>query len=105
MKRLAASLLTTAALALGTLSPAHAVDVSGIKIEDTATVAGKSLVLNGAGIRYKLVKVYALGLYLTEKKNNVADILALGGPKRFKIVPMRELSSDPHGHQQEPGQG
>jgi hypothetical protein len=97
MKQLTASLLTAAALMVGALPTAQAVEVSGIKLEDTMTVAGKSLVLNGAGIRYKLVKVYAVGLYLTEKENAGADILALGGPKRFKIVLMRDLSSDEFG--------
>nr|WP_315193995.1 chalcone isomerase family protein [uncultured Aquabacterium sp.] len=92
------ALMTAAALTLGHMTLAHAVDVQGAKIEDTATVAGKTLVLNGAGARIKAVfKVYAVGLYLTEKKSTTPEVLALGGPKRFKIVALRELTSDEFG--------
>lgn len=98
MKARITALMTAAALALGALSTAHAVEVHGAKLEDTATVAGKTLVLNGAGARIKAVfKVYAIGLYLTEKKTTTADILALNGPKRFKIVFMRDLTSEEFG--------
>lgn len=97
MKRFTRALLSTAALALAAAQPVQAMDVSGTKIEDTATVAGKNLVLNGAGIRYKVVKVYVVGLYLTEKKGDTASVLAAPGPKRFKIVALRELSSDEFG--------
>ncbi|TDP88381.1 chalcone isomerase-like protein [Aquabacterium commune] len=98
MKARITALMTAAALALGALSTAHAVEVQGAKLEDTATVAGKNLVLNGAGARIKAVfKVYAIGLYLTEKKTTTADILALNGPKRFKIVFLRDLSSEEFG--------
>lgn len=98
MKARITALMTAAALALGSLSVAHAVEVQGAKLEDTATVAGKNLVLNGAGARIKAVfKVYAIGLYLTEKKSTTADILALNGPKRFKIVFLRDLTSEEFG--------
>jgi hypothetical protein len=92
------NLIAIAALSLLGSLPAHAVVVQGATLEDTATVAGKTLVLNGAGARIKAVfKVYAIGLYLTEKKNNTADVLALGGPKRFKIVFLRELTAEEFG--------
>jgi len=98
MKARITALMTAAALALGSLSTAHAVEVQGAKFEDTATVAGKNLVLNGAGARIKAVfKVYAIGLYLTEKKTTTPDVLALNGPKRFKIVFLRDLSSEEFG--------
>lgn len=98
MKAQLTALMTAAALTLGSLTTAHAVQVQGVNIEDTATVGGKNLVLNGAGARIKAVfKVYAIGLYLTEKKSSPADVLALGGPKRFKIVFLRELTSDEFG--------
>jgi len=98
MKAQLTALMTAAALSLGAFSTAQAVEVQGVKIEDTATVAGKNLVLNGAGARIKAVfKIYAIGLYLTEKKSNPADVLALNGPKRFKIVFLRDLTSDEFG--------
>jgi hypothetical protein len=72
-----------------------AVDVSGIKFEDTMKVAGKDLVLNGAGMRTKLViKVYAAGLYLPEKKTAVADVLKMEGPRRVTLVMARDIASE-----------
>ncbi|TBO34597.1 lipoprotein transmembrane [Aquabacterium lacunae] len=73
---------------------AWAAEVNGIKFDDSMTVGGKSLVLNGLGVRHKVVKVYAVGLYLTEKKTDTAGVLALNGPKRFRLVTMRDISSE-----------
>jgi molecular chaperone DnaK (HSP70) len=91
--RAAGALLLAAAL------PAFAaVDVAGVKFEDTATVNGQALKLNGAGLRTKVIfKVYALGLYLPEKKTTVADILAVQGARRIQIVSLRDLSSEDFG--------
>lgn len=73
---------------------AWAAETNGIKFDDNMTVGGKPLVLNGLGVRHKVVKVYAVGLYLTEKKGDTAGVLALTGPKRFRIVSMREMTSE-----------
>jgi Chalcone isomerase-like len=87
--------------ALMTFAVAHsalAVEVNGVKFDDTAKVAGKDLVLNGAGLRTKVIfKVYAAGLYLSEKKNTVADILRQDGPRRMTIVMLRDVSADDFG--------
>lgn len=83
------------ALAVGSamFTPAQAVEVAGVKVEDVAKVGGKDLVLNGAGLRKKVVfKVYVVGVYLSEKKSTAAEVLAAAGPKRFKLVMMRELT-------------
>ena len=93
MKQLTRTLLAAASLSLSMLA-AQAAEVSGIKFDESATMAGKSLVLNGLGVRYKVVKVYALGIYLSEKKNHTADVLALTTPKRFRIVTLRDITSD-----------
>lgn len=72
-----------------------AVDVAGIKFDEALTVAGKELVLNGAGVRNKFViKVYAAGLYLQEPKNTVDGVLKAEGPRRVRLVMMRDLSSE-----------
>lgn len=84
-------------MAAGSL-PAFAADIGGIKFPDTVTVAGQELKLNGAGVRTKLVfKVYALGFYLQDKKTTVADVLSASGPRRIRIMPMRDLTSDDFG--------
>ncbi|AXA93243.1 chalcone isomerase family protein [Massilia sp. YMA4] len=92
--------LTAAAVLLATAlsHSAFAADVAGIRFDDTATVGGQALKLNGAGVRTKIVfKVYALGLYLPEKKTAVADVLATQGARRIQIVSMRDLTSDEFG--------
>ncbi|MDC8757825.1 chalcone isomerase family protein [Janthinobacterium fluminis] len=91
--------LLAAACLAAVLSPgALAVEVGGVKLDDTALVAGKELKLNGAGVRYKAIfKVYAAGLYLPEKRSNVAEILALSGPRRVAMVMLRDVSSEDFG--------
>jgi hypothetical protein len=90
------TILTGAALAMAFACSAQAaVDVNGIKFEDVNKVGGKELKLNGAGMRTKLViKVYAAGLYLPEKKTAVADILKLEGPRRVTLVMARDIASE-----------
>lgn len=77
---------------------AQAIEVAGVKLDDTAKVAGKDLKLNGAGVRTKAIfKVYVAALYLPEKKTTTADILALNGPRRITLVMMRDISADDFG--------
>ncbi|MCU0898096.1 MAG: chalcone isomerase family protein [Burkholderiales bacterium] len=93
MKRFIATLAVTAVLGIGA---AHAAEVAGVKVADTARVgAGPELVLNGLGVRSRMMfDVYAAGLYLTEKKSTAADVLALGGPKRVSLTMMRDVGAD-----------
>ncbi|MDO8652830.1 MAG: chalcone isomerase family protein [Undibacterium sp.] len=75
--------------------PAAAVEIAGVKIDETAQVANQQLKLNGAGIRYKVIfKVYTAALYLAEKKTTTPEVLALPGAKRVSLVILRDLSSD-----------
>lgn len=70
------------------------VTVADVKYEDATTVQGKSLHLNGAGIRYKAVfKVYTAGLYLEKKATSPQEVAALKGPKRLRIVMLRDIDS------------
>lgn len=76
-------LILAAALTL-TAVTASAATVAGTRIEDTTTVAGQNLVLNGAGLRKKfVVKVYVGALYLPSKQSNAAAILAADAPRRM----------------------
>lgn len=75
--------------------PAVAVEIAGVKIDETVQVANQQLKLNGAGIRYKAIfKVYTAALYLPEKKSTTAEVLALPGAKRVSLVMLRDVSSD-----------
>lgn len=95
-------LVLTCSLAIGSaFAPATAADVGGVKLDDVATVAGKELKLNGAAMRQILmIKGYAIGLYLTEKKElSAADLLALpvDRPRRVALHIQREINSDEFG--------
>ena len=87
--------LLLAACVLAVSAPATALELAGVKIEDTTQVGTQQLKLNGAGIRYKVIfKVYTAALYMTEKKTTTAEVLALPGAKRVSLVILRDLSSD-----------
>lgn len=97
-RSLALTCAAAAALWLGNPAPVLAVDVAGVKIEDSAKVAGKDLRLNGAGVRTRAIfKVYAMGLYLGKKETTTDAVLASTGPRRFTIVMLREVSGDDFG--------
>lgn len=93
--------VAASALALSCFLPAMAVEVGGVKVEDVTTVAGKELKLNGAAMRQILVvKVYAIGMYLPEKKEmTTADVMALPAdkPRRIALHIQREINSDEFG--------
>ncbi|RZL01252.1 MAG: hypothetical protein EOP36_12280 [Rubrivivax sp.] len=66
--------------------------VGGVTFEDRCEVAGQSLVLNGAGLRTKLIiKVYAVGLYLPGREQNPGAVLAQPGPKSVHITMLRDV--------------
>jgi hypothetical protein len=75
-------------------SRAATVEVAGVKLEDSITVNGSPLQLNGAGVRYKAVfKVYTAGLYLSQKATTTEQVLAAPGPKRMTITMLRDIDS------------
>lgn len=75
-----------------------AIDIAGVKVEDTATVAGVKLQLNGAGIRYKgPFKVYVGDLYTTKKVSSLDELAAAPGPKRLTMTFLREIEAGPFG--------
>lgn len=72
-----------------------AVDIAGIKYEDKSALGTSELLLNGAGMRSRFfIKVYAIGLYLPEKKTTAADALSVKGAKRLHIVTLMELTAE-----------
>jgi hypothetical protein len=70
-------------------------EVAGVKLADTVLLGGGNLVLNGAGLRTKLIfKVYVAGLYLTQKQTAANAVLADSNPQRVSLQMLRELSSE-----------
>jgi hypothetical protein len=88
-------LLTFALLLTLTAGPAHAVKLAGVDVPPTVSVAGQTLQLNGAGIRYRfIVQVYAAGLYLPQPARTPEQVLAMPGPKRLHIVMLRDIDGN-----------
>ncbi len=74
---------------------AHATEVGGVRFDDRIKLGAAELRLNGAGLRAKFIfRAYAIGLYLTEKKTQAAEALALDGAKRLQIVALWELTGE-----------
>src|SRR6185312_5440667 len=62
----------------------NAASLAGVTLPDTEQVAGKTLVLNGMGIRTKyMVKVYVGGLYLEQKSSDANAIIKADAPKQI----------------------
>lgn len=97
MKLFSKSVLAAAVLGM-VMSLAQAAEVAGVKVEESAKVGGKDLVLAGAGLRTKTVfKLYVLGIYLGKKETTQAGVLAAQGPKRAKIHVLRTLTGEEFG--------
>lgn len=89
MRRLSIALFV---LSMG--GSALALEVGGAKLDDRATVGGQPLVLNGAGIRTRVMfKVYVASLYVPAKATDLAAVLAKG-PRRIQMNLLRTLSPD-----------
>ena len=81
-------------LALLTLNLAHAVEVGGIRFDDTTRLGSSEVVANGAGLRKKaFFKVYAMALYLPAQQGEAEGALAAKGAKRIAISLLRDLSA------------
>ena len=71
-----------------------AVEVAGVKVPETAAVAGQELKLNGAGLRQRaFFKVYVAALYLTAKQTAAPQALASPGAKRISMALLRDLGA------------
>ena len=81
-------------LVLAIALPLPAKEVAGVSVPDTATVDGKALKLNGAGLRKKMVfKVYVAGLYLENPSKDAASVISSDQVKRMQLSVLRSLSS------------
>lgn len=86
--------LLLAAVAAVSFNLAAAVEVAGVKFDDKTRVGSSELLANGAGLRKKLViKVYAMALYLPEKRSDAEAVLAAKGAKRISISLLRDLTA------------
>ena len=69
---------------------ASAAEVSGVRVDPRARVAGVELALNGAGLRRLfLANVYVIGLYMPERTNSADTAIEATGPKRIALTLLR----------------
>jgi hypothetical protein len=86
------------ALGLGLVlgaSPAAARDVAGVAVADTVDVGGRTLRLNGAGLRTRwFFKVYVAALYLPNAPVRAAEqVLDADEPRRVRLYILRSLDA------------
>jgi hypothetical protein len=69
-------------------------EVAGVTLPDTTIVEGKTLKLNGIGLRKKVVfKVYVAGLYLETPAHDAETIVSSDQVKRMQLSLLRSLST------------
>lgn len=91
MKRVTLVLATLLLLA----APAFARTIADVEVPETLSIEGKSLKLNGAGIRKKfIVKVYVGALYLESISTDAAAILKGDGVWAVRMVFVRDVDKD-----------
>jgi hypothetical protein len=87
--------LVVISFVLAPLSDLHAASLAGVNLPDTVQVGGKTLMLNGLGLRTKfVVKVYVAGLYLEQKSTDANAILKADAPKRTVLHFLRDVSKE-----------
>lgn len=80
--------LSVVLVTLFTLSPVGAATLGGVEMRDQVAVGGKTLVLNGVGMRtatFLKVKVYVIGLYLESKSSDARTIIESDQAKRIEM--------------------
>ncbi|RUM33251.1 MAG: chalcone isomerase [Desulfobulbus sp.] len=73
-------------LLLGMVSAAMSREIGGVDLPDSVTVAGKTLLLNGAGLRTKFFfKIYAGGLYLGNTAKDAEAVINADAPMLVRM--------------------
>lgn len=82
MKNLIMALILT----LFVTAQSHAVEVAGVKLDQSVTVNGQQLKLNGSGLRKKIfIKVYIGSLYAGKQLSTAAAALSDSGDKLIRM--------------------
>ena len=69
------------------------VDVSGVPLEETVTVGGQQLKLNGAGFRKRgYFKIDVTALYLQQKYNTLEAVENAPGAKRLQLIIQQDIT-------------
>ncbi len=90
LKILTSALLISSLALIG--SNAHAKKLRGIELSETATFGNDELVLNGAGVRTRLIiKLYVGSLYTTEKSSDANVIINANEPMAIRLNIISDL--------------
>jgi hypothetical protein len=90
LRRVAA---TVALLAMAGSAAAAVVEVQGVPLDDSITLAGQSLQLNGAGFRKRgYFKVDVSALYLPSRQTTLEGVEKAPGAKRMELVIQQDIS-------------
>src|SRR5260370_39095890 len=74
---------------------AGARELEGMQMPDAGVVEGRSLKLNGVGLRKKLFfNVYVAGLYVEAPSKDPATLVSSDQVKQMKMVMLRDLSKE-----------
>jgi hypothetical protein len=69
------------------------IDVSGVPLEDTVTVGGQQLHLNGAGYRKRgYFKIDVTALYLQQKATTLVAVENAPGAKRLQLIIQQDIT-------------
>ena len=77
--------------------PGSAGQLAGVSLPDQVTVEGRTLVLNGMGVREATilrVHVYVAGLYLEARSSDAARVIAADETKRLVLSFVRDVGRD-----------
>jgi Chalcone-flavanone isomerase. len=75
-------------------TPGFAASLAGVAMPDTVSAGGKTLTLNGMGLRKKaIIKVYVAGLYLPAKKTSADAILSADTERSLTMQFLRDVES------------
>ena len=92
MKKIVSAVVLGASMLLAL--PVSALEVAGTQIVEKIVVAESPLLLNGAGIRKKMVfDVYIASLYVTAKTSDAAQVLNSTSPRRMQMNMLRTVDS------------
>ncbi|MCC6128588.1 MAG: chalcone isomerase family protein [Acidobacteria bacterium] len=81
-----------AAMLFAVALPVSAKEMAGVNLPDTTTIAGKTLKLNGLGLRKKAIfKVYVGGLYLETPTKDANTVLTGDVPKAVSMQFLRSV--------------
>lgn len=87
-------ILVLALIAIFSFGNAQAVEVAGVRFDDNVRLADSDVMVNGVGVRKKVFfQVYAMALYLPEKRADAESALSTKGSKRVAITLLRDLTA------------